>query len=74
MSFCVLILYVRWSPRMKVFRIEEGFLAGMMTGIFVALSLEGSWNVLRKFGKRGHTVAAEVEKEGRRDSDAVSDR
>src|SRR5436309_2533108 len=55
MSFCGLILFLRWSPQTTAFYLEKGFLAGMTIGIFVTLWLEGSWNVLKKFGKRGQS-------------------
>ena len=53
MAFCGLILYLRWSLQSNGHYLEEGALAGVTFGIFVALWLEGSWNLLKRFGKSG---------------------
>jgi hypothetical protein len=53
MAFCGLILYLRWSPQSNAHYIEKGLLAGVTFGIFIALWLEGSWNLVKRFGKSG---------------------
>jgi hypothetical protein len=62
--FCGLVLYLRLSSRANAFYIEKGFLAGMTIGIFVTLWLEGSWNLLKKLGKRRQPDAG-TEKPGK---------
>ena len=52
MSFCGLVLCLRWSSQTNQHFVEKGTLAGMTFGIFVTLWLEGSWNVLKKLRKR----------------------
>jgi hypothetical protein len=51
MSFCGLVLCLRWSSQSNQLYMEKGTLAGMTFGIFVTLWLEGSWNLLKKFRK-----------------------
>lgn len=62
MSFCGLVAYRRWTSRpAHEFLREEGLLVGIIVGIFVILWLEGSWNLLKRFGKRSRHEHGTVE-------------
>jgi len=52
MSFCGLILYLRWSTQINAHNLEKGLLAGVTFGVFATLWLEGSWNPVKKFRKQ----------------------